>query len=158
MMDKAQGAVDKTKNLGVEMNTEIKQTAKITIRKGEGGKRVTGKTIKKWEEGKIEEKKDGTGRRPQSKRSGESTPKEDGMEVEIIKNENSNTKEAEHKTPVKDRTDQGKTAREEEVEIEEGIITLPKTSVQTKSPQEKSASKASAKKSSFASVCGKEGA
>ena len=100
----------------------------------------------------MEEKKDSTERRPQCKRLGESTPKEDRMEVERIKNDNSNTKEAEYKTPVKDRTDQGLMAREEEVEIEEGIIALPKTSLQTKSPQEKSASKASAKKASFASV------
>ena len=89
----------------------------------------TGKTIKTWVKGKMEEKKDGTGRRPQNKRSGESTPKEDRMEVERITNDKSNTKEAEYKTPVKDWTDQGKTAREEEVGIEEGIITLPKTSL-----------------------------
>jgi hypothetical protein len=107
----AQDTVDKTKNLGVEMNTERKKTGRTSIRKGEGDKLGTGKTIKTWEEGKMEEKKDGTERRPQNKRSGESTPKEDCMEVERITNDNSNTKEAEHKTPVKDRTDQGKTAR-----------------------------------------------
>ena len=38
------------------------------------------------------------------------------------------------------------------MEIEEGIIALLKTSLQTKSPQEKTASKASANKASFASV------
>ena len=118
------------------MNTEREQIGRTSSRKGEGDKLETGKTIKMWEDGKVEEKKDVTGRRPQNKRSGESTTKEDCMEVKKITNDNSTTKEAEYKTPVMDRMDQGKTARDEEVEMEEGIIALTKTSLQTKSPQQ----------------------
>ena len=82
----------------------------------------------------MEEKKDGTGRKTRNKRTGESTTKEDRIEVNTITNDNSNTKEAKYKSPIKDRKDQGKTAREEEVEREEGTIALPKTILQTKSP------------------------
>ena len=42
----------------------------------------TWKPIKMWKEGKMEEKKDGTGRRPRSKRTGEGSLKEKCMEVE----------------------------------------------------------------------------
>ena len=49
------------------------------------------------------------------KRTGESITKEDCIEVKTITNVNSKTKEAKYNSPVKDRTDQGKTARDEVV-------------------------------------------
>ena len=111
MTGKAQDAVDKTKNLGMEMNTEREQTVRTTVSKGEGNKLGTGKTTKTWEEGKMEERKDSTVRKPKNKRSGESTPrKEDHMEVEESTNNNSKT--SKYKTPVKDRTATEETARE----------------------------------------------
>ena len=65
-----QDRAQKTKNLGVEMNTERDEREKNSVRKGEGDKLDTGKLIKTWEEEKMKEKKDGTGRRPKSKRTG----------------------------------------------------------------------------------------
>ena len=138
-----QDMAEKTKNLGAEKNMQREQTEKTK----EEDNLDTGKSIKTWKERKMKEKKDGTGRRLRSKKPGGGSSREDCMEV----GENTNDYRT-YKTPVQDRTDQGKSEREEDEGTEEEVILLPKTSLRAKTPQEKSASKASAKKASYLSV------
>jgi len=87
-----QDMAEKTKNLGLEKNTLREQTEKTLARKEEESDLDTGKLIKTWEEGKMEDKKDGTRRRPRSKRTGGGSSKEDCMEVEEIQTTAENTR------------------------------------------------------------------
>ena len=77
-----QDMAEKIKNLMAEKNAQREHTEKTLARKEEEDNSDTGKPIKMWKEGKMEEKRDGTGRRPRSKMTGGGSSKEDCMEVE----------------------------------------------------------------------------